>query len=1003
MKQHNLIRRFAISPIAQACTLALLSGGIALTAGSVIAATSAGTQIKNLATVTYEDAAGNVYSAQSNEAVITVAQVYSASIGVDVDATASAGQTVYLPYVLTNTGNGSDVFDLTAINGITSGDAIDSANIQIFQDTNGNGEPDAGEPTVSSLTLQADDVVNLVVAVTVPTTAVPGDTLGITLEARAQNGTGIGVAASVVDLTASGGRDGLNSTNESLISVTNDAVLVTTKTAVPDFANNQISYTLTVRNNGNQPARDVVLFDGLPANTTLVTSGVSGILPSNGDITDTAGILSEAILLQDLNADGDITDTDEASLGLDINNDGNTTGTSLSGVYAVDSELPSGSSVSLTFTVQYDPSVLGGGYIIRNQGHVSADTDAIAGTDSMQSSNQVQTTISADYGVVISDTGINAANGVNDGGDDDGLVNDIQSVDEAASGGTVVFNATVTNNGNAADIFELSVNSVSFPSGTVFTFFDQSGVVQLSDTNGSGVDSGVVAASGGTRDIVVKATLPANASGTGPFTADVIAVSANDPSATPVSDGTQLVLGSIVMATADLHNSPNGALGSNEDALNLPNAVTTFAGQTGTNVTIPLYIDNESGGSDSYVLSAGTSYDGTTLTGLLPGWSVDFYDTDAAGNATGSALTNTPVIPGGTVDYKIIAVVSVPADATLAVNDLLIDFNGDGTATRLSGPTDSDSDGDYPVFFQISSLNTGATDIKLDAIDVNADRLLSLVTPGSNQLEPGGSVFYGHTLANNGNVDEVVEITSSNIQPGWSHTLNIDTDNDGVADTAMGNLTPGTITVLQANGVSVVVTVTDVDSDGNPELTLAPSFSLPLSATVFAPSNAAPGTVDTLTISVTNTDAGGPSVSVTDQTTVINGQVRLLKTVALDADCNGVPESGFSQVQSAGVAPGQCAVWRVVAENQGAADAQNVTITDAVTAFSTYQTGSLRFCLSSNCLPAPVTDAVDLDAGSITGGTIVFYVGPGFNAASGDGGTLVPGESATAQFSVQVD
>ncbi|NND89933.1 MAG: DUF11 domain-containing protein [Granulosicoccus sp.] len=999
---NTTFNRFAVNPLARACALALLTGGMAVSGSSLLAATSAGTQIKNLATVTYEDAAGNVYSAQSNEAIITVAQVYSATIGVDVDATAAAGQTVYLPYVLTNTGNGPDVFDLTATNDISIADAIDSSSIQVFHDTNGSGVPDAGEPVVSSLSLQADDVVNLVVAVTVPSTAVAGNTLGITLNATARNGTGASVAASVTDLSSGGGRDGLDSTNESLITVTNDAVLVTTKTAVPDFANNQVSYTLTVRNNGNLPAKDVILFDGLPANTSLVTSGVSGMLVSNGDTLNTAANLSEVTLGLDLNADGFADDANESAIGLDLDNDGVISTDVISGVYAIDQQLAAGSSVSLTFTVQYNPATLGGGYVITNQGHASGDTDLNPGADSLVSSNQVQTVISADYAVDIADTGVGGQPGVNDGGDDDNTPDDVQTVDTAAAGGTVIFNSVITNNGNASDIFELSVNPGNFPAGTVFTFHDDSGVVQLSDTNGSGVDSGVIAGGGGTRNIVIKATLPSNATGSGPFSATVTAVSANDPSATPVSDDTTLTLGTIVIATADLHNSPNGVLNSDEDPLLAPySAVTTFPGQTGTTVSIPLYIDNESGGSDSYVLSAGTSFDGTTLSGLLPGWSVQFYATDAAGNATGSALSNTPSIPGGALDFKIIAVVSIPANATQAVNDLVFDNNGDGTATRLLG--NADADGDYPIFFQITSLNTGATDIKLDAIDVNADRLLSLVTPGSNQVEPGGSVIYGHTLSNNGNVDEVVELISGNSQAGWSHTVNIDTNNDGVPDTALGSLTPGNITVLQANGTSVIVTVSDSDGDGNPELTLSPSYSLPLSANVFAPSNAAPGTVDTLTITATNMDPAGPGVSVTDQTTIINGQVRLTKTVGLDALCDGEVDSGFAQVQAAAVAPGQCAIWRVVAENQGAADAQNVTITDAVTAFSTYQTGSLSYCLSSGCEVLPMTEAVDGDAGTLVGNTIVFYVGPGADATTAQGGTLVPGESATAQFSVKVN
>ena len=58
----------------------LVSGGLLFAAGQAWALTEAGTDIKNKATVTYEDANGNSYSAQSNEAVVTVAEVYAGTL-----------------------------------------------------------------------------------------------------------------------------------------------------------------------------------------------------------------------------------------------------------------------------------------------------------------------------------------------------------------------------------------------------------------------------------------------------------------------------------------------------------------------------------------------------------------------------------------------------------------------------------------------------------------------------------------------------------------------------------------------------------------------------------------------------------------------------------------------------------------------------------------------------------------------------------------------------------
>ncbi len=1007
MKWKNIPRL----PLVQTCAAAVVAGSLGAYAPTLLAATAAGTQIKNLATVTYEDASGNVYSAQSNEAIVTVAQIYTASIGVDVNATASAGQTVYLPFVLTNTGNGTDTYDLSGVNGITGGDSIDSGNITVYHDVNGNGVPDAGELVVSSLVLSANvnNIANLVVAVEVPSSATDGQTLGVTFTAEAHNGTGSAIASSVTDLSAGGGLDTLDGTNESLITVPGDAVLVTTKSSVHDTVNNQISYTVSVRNNGNSPASNVVIYDGLPAGTTLLSSGVSGLLNGNGDTLDTAAVLDETTLSLDLNADGDIVDVNEATLGIDLNTNGNAAETiAIDGVYAIDAVLPPNTSVSLTFTVSYDPAVLGGGYVIENVGFAAGDTDGDGTADTLAPSNTRQDVINPAFGVTISDTGAGAAAGVNDGGDDDAAANDDQFVDEIAVAGTVQFTSVIANTGNSDDIFELTVNTGNFPVGTVFVFYDSSGVVQLGDTNGSGVDSGVIAG-GATKTIIVKAVLPASVSGNAPlpateYQATVQAVSASDPAASPASDTTDLSLGTIITATADIHNATGGSIGADENPLNITpfTAIDTFNGTTGTSISIPLYIDNEGGGADSYVLTSGSSWDGTVLGALPAGWSVQYFLGDGAGNAIGAAITSTPVIPGSQVDFEIVAVVNIPNDATQAISDVNYDIDGDTIADTLDG--NADGDGDYPVFFQITSSSTGATDITLDAVDVDATRQLSLITPSSNQLEPGGTVAYGHTLTNSGNVNEVIELNASNSLAGWSNTLSIDTDGDGVADTLLGNLAVGVITVQQASGVDITVTVSDTDADNIFELVLEPSFSIPLSVTVFAPANASPGSTDVLTILATNIDVnpGAPSASLDDQTTVISGQVRLVKTVALDADCDGLALSAFEQVQSASVEPGQCVVWRVVAENQGSADASNVTITDSIPAYSAFEAGSLQYCLGNACTPATVTDAAGDDSGNIVGSNIVYYVGTSANPSAGTGGVLVAGQQATAQFRVKV-
>jgi len=129
----------------------------------------------------------------------------------------------------------------------------------------------------------------------------------------------------------------------------------------------------------------------------------------------------------------------------------------------------------------------------------------------------------------------------------------------------------------------------------------------------------------------------------------------------------------------------------------------------------------------------------------------------------------------------------------------------------------------------------------LDAIDVDALRTISLVTNSSGQIEQGGRQDYTHTLSNSGNVPEVVELTSSNSQTGWTNSVSIDTDGDGIGDTNLASILPGTISVQQADTTVISVVVTDTDGDGNPELAVDPGDNIPLFASVFAPNNAALG------------------------------------------------------------------------------------------------------------------------------------------------------------------
>ena len=962
-------------------TAVLMATGVTL---SAYGATIAGTEIRNLATVSYEDSAGNSFTAQSNEAIVTVAQVYSASINsTDTSVAASPGQPVDISYTLENTGNGPDTYDLSAIDGIVGGDDIDADSIVIFADLNNNGQADAGEPAITDLTLTAGEIASIVVRAEVPSDALAGEELGVTLTAQAQEGTGSAVAASVSDLTANQGPDGLDGTVESLITVTGDAVVGATKNAVHNSAAAQIDYTITIQNNGNADALNVVLQDAIPANTNFVAGSAvaSGLITSNSDILPALGV---GVL-------------DETADGIDYNNDGDTLDT-LDGLTATDAVLPANATVTVSYTVSYDPALVSGGTRISNIAYITADVDGDGVADTLIPTNQANVTIGNIALVTITDTAENTGgDSINDGQDDD-AANDVQLVDQASAGEAVIFRNLVANNGNADDILELSISNTSFPAGTVFTFWNEAITVQLGDSNGAfGVDAGLIPV-GSSETITVIAQLPASINGPGNYDAVVTVTSAND---TSITDTVTVRLGNIVESTIDIHNASGGVLGTDENPIGTPDysAVSTIAADVNTSVNIPLFIDNDGNAGNAFQLAAGGVFDSATsaVNNLPSGWNVEFFLSDSNGNPTGAPVTATPVIAGQSTDFEIIAVVSIP-DQTLAVGNYSVDNDADGVVETVDG--NNDGDGDYLLFFQVTSNSTGASDVTTAAVDVNPVIAASLSPNGSAQIAPGGTELYQNTLANSGNDAATYEIDSSNSQASWSSTLSVDTDGDGAADTELANITAGTIQVQQPNG-SVVAVEVAISASGQPIFTLDAGELLPIDATVFAPANAVDSEVDVLTINATNVDTGDV-VTAQNQTQVVSGQVNIIKTVAIDNNCDGAPDTAF--VSNPGtVEPGQCLVWQIVAQNQGAANAFNVQVRDAAPAFTTYVPGSMSYCQSQNCVLVPVTDTVGDDEGEETAGDVVFYVGTGATPASGLGGELIAGEFATVQFSVQVD
>ncbi|HWZ45996.1 MAG TPA: hypothetical protein VNW97_21165 [Candidatus Saccharimonadales bacterium] len=852
------------------------------------AQTAAGTAIGNQASATYTDASSVSRTATSNVVTTIVQQVASLTLTANGAKTASPGSPVFYPHTLTNTGNGSDSFTLT-LAPAQSG-AFTLTGTHIYLDANGDGIPDNfTDLTGTSVTVTpgAANAFKFVITGTVPPGATTGQTNNFSVS-----------GTSVFDNTKS-------ASNTDVTTVTPNAVINVNKGMSSNSGaagSGPYTVTLTYTNSGNNTATTINIGDVLPAGMTYVAgsgrwsvTGATALTDATGDVQPAAG-----------------------SPHIDYSVTGNT-------ITAIIDQIAPGVSGQLTFSVNIAAGIAPG--VLSNTASLSFNDGSGATVNG--SSNTFNFTVRQSASVSISDTGV-AAN------DNDATINGIDTINAAAQGSTVIFTDVVTNLGNGADSFDITVPSNTFPAGTVFTLYKSDGVTPLIDTTGNSIpDTGPLAA-GASYTVIVKAALPSGSTG-GPFNATITATSTvvgalNAGANASMTD--RLV--AITSNTVDLTN--NAAIGS-PGVLGVgpgPEAspVVTVAANPGTTATFTLFVNNTSAAAvaDSYDLVASSTTTFTSSSTLPPGWTVTFHSSlgaDCSAANLSTVISNTGPVNGGTAKL-VCAVIGIPAGAGA---------------------------GAQAIFFQSKSPTSGALDQKHDQVTVNTIHNVTLTPNGSNQVFPGGSVVYTHLLTNNGNVSEVITFTApitSDTQAGWSSVLFQDTNTNGVLDAA------------------------DVAVSAATTFTLNPGQSVTMFVKVTSPSGAAIGAVDT-----TTPRAGYNATFATaqDQTTVIAGELRLLKEQTLDAGCTGVA-GAFQQTNiTAGAVPGSCVIYRITATNAGTSNITTVVVSDATPAFTVYH----------NLPPA-----------STTVGSIVAPANGAPGTISATVGTLTPSQSAVVIFAVKI-
>jgi len=356
--------------------------------------------------------------------------------------------------------------------------------------------------------------------------------------------------------------------------------------------------------------------------------------------------------------------------------------------------------------------------------------------------------------------------------------------------------------------------------------------------------------------------------------------------------------------------------------------------------------------------------------GVLPaGWSVSFHvNTTGTGacdaSTLGAVVNNTGVIgPTATsTTANLCAVVTTPS----------------GTSA-LSGM--------YRTYFRVLSTATLVSDIKLDSVTLSAINNLTLTPPGSGQIQPGGTILYPHTLANGGNTscgaDFTFNISNSQAANGWSYTLYFDTNGNGAVDSGEPVIGGGT-------------NATDSFSYSLASALTAGS-NVKLLVKVQAPSGATSGTVDAISITATAPAPStcGTTTPIADNTTILAGQIRLIKTQALGTwsgtNCGAAPAAGSFASATLSQKPGECVWYKVVATNEGDASVTDVAINDATPAYTTYGGGGI--CTGGTASVAGV--ALSGAGAASTGST--------GSVLCSTWGTVNPSETAQLLFSVRIN
>jgi trimeric autotransporter adhesin len=739
--------------------------------------------------------------------------------------------------------------------------------------------------------------------------------------------------AMTITPTSNGGGTVVPATNTDTVTYSNNAVIQVTKSlsASSGASGSTVTVTLTYTNTGNATAANVILLDPLATigNFTYAT----GTLKWNGapgTDTATAGFAS-GFAWQGYGTNlpqATITSVAPGVTGTVSFNVTANTPASWPAVYSNYEQYRYGDGTGATI-----PSA--GTYLQSNTSYFT-----IAGTAALNWT-------AASTGTFTSAAGTSGAPDT-----------DVLAAGAVKQGGTLIFNETLQNQGQVTDTYNITYSNTGanpFPAGTTFQIYRADGLTPLTDTNGDGIiDVGPVSATS-TANIFVKATLPPGFTwaGSQTFAVSVIATSTNQaatgyPVASYITDS---MAATLTAATVDLttvnYSGGTGAVGTGKGADGIVGAANT-TGNPSTSLVVPFWVTNTSTtGPDAYNLavqdfnpaaepiSPVAAFTGNTMPpsigSSIQGWTGLFHLSASGTCATlGASITATPVV---STNQLLCLELQVPASYTA---------------------------GNYDFVIQAQSSGTGAIDQMHVRVTVNTLHQVSVTPNNQNQIYAGGTVNYKHVISNGGNVSETVVLVAPSFAPATTTWTAVMYDDTGSIVGQLDN--------------------TDVNRAAGYSFALPAGTSVVYYVKVQVASSANPGDTEDTTFSITYN--GGTTASADDTTTVINDQLKLLKSQWVDTACTHGAATWTTG--SASAASGQCVMYQIVATNNGTTSVTGVTFADAAPPYTTYLGAfvptAANTCSMTNPVPVALAGTAPFSyafTGSMTPGctaTIVFEV-----------------------------